>query len=198
MEIPSPERWQRIEELVDAALDVPVAERESWLRTACGEDVAMFREVTRLLEAGERPDGFLVEPVANLASSLRAAVHAVAEARDDAIPQRVGSYRIVRKLGRGGMGTVYLAEREAHFEQRVALKVVRREFHRDEHLVRRFVDERQMLASLEHANIARLLDGGVTEEGSPWFAMEYVEGDAIDRWCDDTDGSPSRRDSSCF
>jgi serine/threonine protein kinase/tetratricopeptide (TPR) repeat protein len=184
METPSPERWQRIEELVDAALDVPVADRESWLGTACGDDAALLREVMQLIEAGERPDAFLAEPVASLASNIAAGALPTADEPGVAIPLRVGPYRIVRELGRGGMGTVYLAEREEHFQQRVALKVIRRGFHFDKDLVRRFVDERQMLATLEHANIARLLDGGVTEDDVPWFAMEFVEGEAIDRWCD--------------
>jgi tetratricopeptide (TPR) repeat protein len=82
------------------------------------------------------------------------------------------------------MGTVYLAEREEHFEQRVAVKLVGRGLHVPEHLLQRFLEERQLLASMEHANIARVLDGGVTEDGLPWFAMEFVDGEPLDRWCD--------------
>ena len=81
------------------------------------------------------------------------------------------------------MGTVYLAERDEPYHQRVALKLVRGGLSLDDHLVRRFVEERQILASLEHPRIARLLDGGITHEGLPWFALEYVEGLPIDRYC---------------
>ena len=95
---------------------------------------------------------------------------------------RIGPYRIVGEAGHGGMGTVYLAERDEPYHQRVALKVVRGGFALDDHLVRRFVEERQILASLEHPRIARLLDGGITPEGLPWFALEYVEGIPIDRY----------------
>src|SRR5690606_26050499 len=87
--------------------------------------------------------------------------------------ERIGAYRILRELGRGGMGAVYLAERaDGQFERRVALKIVRGGFESAE-MVRRFLDERQILARLEHPNIARLLDGGVTEQGLPYFVMEY-------------------------
>jgi tetratricopeptide (TPR) repeat protein len=96
---------------------------------------------------------------------------------------RVGPYRIVGEAGRGGMGTVYLAERaDDEYRKRVALKLVRGGLALDDHLVRRFREERQILASLDHPGIAKLLDGGVTPEGLPWFAMEYVEGQPIDRY----------------
>jgi serine/threonine protein kinase/tetratricopeptide (TPR) repeat protein/TolB-like protein len=172
MKRPSAERWQRIERLVDTALDLPPSERAAWLRTACADDPALEREVLALLDAGERDDAFLAVP---LAPARQAA------GRD--VPERIGSYRILGEIGRGGMGVVYLAEREAHFEQRVALKLVRSGLPADDHVLKRFVEERQILASLEHANIARLLDGGVTEDGAHWFAMELVEGEPLDRWC---------------
>jgi serine/threonine protein kinase/predicted Zn-dependent protease len=182
MEEPGNERWQQLEALVDAALDLPAAEREVWLRAACATDAALYQEVIQLLEAGERPDAFL-EPLITLGADLiQPEIEASASLPEK--PLRVGPYRIVRELGRGGMGIVYLAEREEHFQQQVALKVIRRGLHVDEHLLRRFVEERQMLATLEHPNIARLLDGGMSEDGVPWFAMEYVEGEPIDRWCD--------------
>ena len=95
---------------------------------------------------------------------------------------RIGPYRIVGEAGHGGMGTVYLAERDEPYHQRVALKLVRGAVSLDDHLVRRFIEERQILASLEHPRIARLLDGGITAEGLPWFALEYIEGIPIDRY----------------
>lgn len=166
---------------MDGALDVPPPARDDWLRATC-DDAEIRDEVLRLLEGGEREDDFLSEPLVDLA-----AVTGPLQAASPPAPlptRRFGPYRIVREIGRGGMGSVYLAEREEHFRQRVALKVVRRGLDLDEHLLRRFVEERQILASLEHANIARLLDGGLTEDGVPWFAMEFVEGEPIDEWCD--------------
>jgi serine/threonine protein kinase/tetratricopeptide (TPR) repeat protein len=130
--------------------------------------------------ATEQQDTVLDRPAADFAANLVANL----EQKPADAPSRIGPYRIVGELGRGGMGAVCLAEREEHFEQRVALKVIRRGLHLDDQLVRRFLEERQMLASLEHANIARLMDGGVTDDGVPWFAMEYVEGEPIDAWCD--------------
>ncbi|RMH21978.1 MAG: serine/threonine-protein kinase [Acidobacteria bacterium] len=99
------------------------------------------------------------------------------------VGRRIGPYRIVRLLGRGGMGAVYLAVREDEFEQRVALKLIQSGLDSAE-VIRRFHVERQILARLEHPNIARLLDGGTTGEGLPYFAMEYVEGEPLDRYCD--------------
>jgi serine/threonine protein kinase len=101
------------------------------------------------------------------------------------MPDRVGSYRIERVIGEGGMGTVYLAHRDdGEFDQRVALKVVRHGLHLDSRIVRRFREERQILAALNHPGIARLLDGGITDDGLPYFAMDLVDGVPIDRYCD--------------
>src|SRR5690606_38801384 len=97
---------------------------------------------------------------------------------------RVGPYRIVGEIGRGGMGVVYLAERaDGHFEQRVAIKLIDSS-DADDPLHRRFLDERQLLAGLVHPNIARLLDGGIADDGRPFLAMEYVDGLPITAWCD--------------
>jgi serine/threonine-protein kinase len=101
----------------------------------------------------------------------------------DAVP-RVGPYRLVREVGRGGMGSVYLAERDDdHYRQQVAVKILRRGLDTDE-LVRRFVAERQILATLQHPHIARLFDGGVTSDGRPYYVMEYVDGEHLDVYCD--------------
>ncbi|MBI4468012.1 MAG: protein kinase [Acidobacteria bacterium] len=98
--------------------------------------------------------------------------------------RRIGPYRVIRELGHGGMGTVYLAERaDQQYEARVALKVVKRGMDTDE-VLRRFCHERQILAQLEHPNIARLLDGGTTEDGLPYLVIEYVKGEPIDMYCD--------------
>lgn len=176
----SPDRLKRIDELLDAALDLPARQREPFLRDACAQDADLHGHVLRLLAAAEQHDTVLDRPAAEFAANLVAS----AQLQTQDGPMRIGPYRIVGELGRGGMGAVCLAEREEHFEQRVALKVIRRGLHLDEQMVRRFLEERQMLASLEHANIARLIDGGVTDDGVPWFAMELVEGEPIDVWCD--------------
>src|SRR5690606_36361399 len=102
------------------------------------------------------------------------------EADDAAHPSMIGPYRIVKEIGRGGMGTVYLAERDAPFRKRVALKLIKRGMDTDE-IIRRFRYEREILARLEHPHVARLLDGGTAEDGRPYLVMEYVDGQPIDR-----------------
>src|SRR5919199_1042213 len=120
-----------------------------------------------------------------IAGAPAPAASVVEEAREDLMAgRRVGSYRILREVGRGGMGAVYLAERaDSAFHKRVAVKVVKRGMDTD-FILRRFRHERQILASFDHPNIARLLDGGTTEEGLPYFVMEYVEGQPVYRCCD--------------
>ncbi len=159
------ERWQRIEALVDQALDLPEERRTAFLREACAGDDALRSEIEALIAAGERADEFLRT-----------------SAQADARPERIGPYRLVRELGRGGMGIVYLAERE-DFEHRVALKLVRPGLQLDPTFTRRFLEERQILARLDHPNIARLLDGGITDQGAPYFVLEYVDGARIDEYC---------------
>jgi serine/threonine-protein kinase len=161
---------ERIEALLDEALDRGDGWRD-WLTAACG-DPAMRAEVAELMRAHERAAGVLEAPLGGWS-----------RAGDDRLTT-VGAYRIVRELGRGGMGTVYLAERDdGHFTHTVAVKVLRRGLDAED-VVRRFVAERQILATLQHPNIARLLDGGVADDGRPYFVMEYVDGEPIDRWCD--------------
>jgi Tol biopolymer transport system component/serine/threonine protein kinase len=175
-----PERWQRIEALLDSALDLPTGDRMAYLERACGADAALFREVSAILEAGQRSDPVLDASAARLGAPLLP--NDIAPA---APPERVGAYRIQRLIGEGGMGSVYLARRDdGQFDQQVALKLVRRGLHLDSRIVRRFREERQILASLNHPGIGRLLDGGLTDDGLPFFAMEYVEGVPIDRYCD--------------
>jgi tetratricopeptide (TPR) repeat protein/predicted Ser/Thr protein kinase len=168
------ERWLRIDRILQPAFDLPVAEREAYLDAACAGDTDLRREVESLLAADEEADDFLVEPVFKLAAPDRSV----------AAGHRIGAYRVVRELGRGGMGAVYLAERaDNQFEQQVAIKLVKRGMDTDE-IVRRFRHERQILASLDHPNIARLFDGGSTEDGRPYFVMEYVAGRPLLEYCD--------------
>ncbi|HEX2250310.1 MAG TPA: protein kinase [Gemmatimonadales bacterium] len=183
------ERWQEVESLLDAALDLEPDRRAAFLNAACDSDPALRAEVERLLRSCERAEGLLPKPAAEACASLLASFTA------DEVPteSRIGPYRIVREAGRGGMGTVYVAERaDDQYRKRVALKLVRRGLD-DTHLVRRFLEERQILASLDHPHIAQLLDGGVMPGGLPWYAMEYVDGLPMDRYCDEHRLSVERR-----
>ncbi|HJU66212.1 MAG TPA: serine/threonine-protein kinase [Gemmatimonadaceae bacterium] len=175
-----------------AALDVPPSARAEFVDQACAGDPELHVAVRRLLAAHERAGGFLATPAADLAAALLAD-RALGPLYSIPRPERVGPFRVVREIGHGGMGAVYLAERaDEHFRQRVALKLIRSGIG-PKYLVQRFLEERQILASLEHPHIARLIDGGVTGDGLPWFAMEYVEGQPIDRYCDEQALSVDRR-----
>jgi serine/threonine-protein kinase len=167
------DRWATVQALFDEALERDTAERDAFLRDACGGDAELYREVASLLTVDLHSllDGFAADAV-NLPSVLSME------------GERVGPYRIARELGRGGMGAVYLAERaDGQFTQTVALKLVKRGMD-SESVLRRFEQERQILARLQHPNIARLLDGGLAPDGRPYFAMEYVEGEPITEYCD--------------
>ena len=173
----TPERWQQIKPILNGAREHGPAGRRQWLAEACAGDPDLLRDVESFLEHEERLEGFIEEPVL-------AAAAAAARFDEHEAGRLVGPYRLVRLLGKGGMGAVYLAERREEFDQRVALKLVRRGLLSRE-TVRRFQEERQILARLEHPNVARLLDGGTTEDGLPYFAMELIEGTPIDRYCDE-------------
>ncbi len=184
--------WHRRDHLLAEALEQPSAVRAAFLDRACAGDAALRAALEGLLAAAEQEDDFLDAPAVEVAGGL---VAAWAEERGDgpAAPallagRRVGAYRLLEKLDEGGMGTVYLAERaDGHFEQRVALKLVRAGVASDE-TRRRFRQERQILARLNHPHIARLLDGGVMEgpagEEQPWLVMELVAGEPITAYCD--------------
>jgi serine/threonine protein kinase len=185
---PSLERWQQIEQLLDAALELPSNRRSAFLDSACVADAELRAEVERLLRACEESEDFLEQPAQEFAAPILA--NLASDLDPPATPAtpgtRIGPYRILEEAGRGGMAVVYRAERDdGQFCKRVAVKLVCTGGVAEEELLRRFREERQILADLEHPGIARLLDGGVTEEGLPWFAMEYVEGTPIDRYCDE-------------
>jgi serine/threonine protein kinase/Tfp pilus assembly protein PilF len=186
MKPPSPERWQQVEQLLDAALELPSEQHAAFLGSACA-DAGLRAEVERLLRACEESEDFLEQPAQEFAAPILANLAADLDAPHPAAPgARIGPYRILEEAGRGGMAVVYLAERaDGQFRKRVALKVVWTGLIPEAELLRRFREERQILAGLEHPGIARLVDGGVTEEGLPWFAMEYVEGVPIERYCDE-------------
>ncbi len=178
----TPARLERVKEVLDGALKRETAARAGFVESACQEDSALRREVESLLAQEPVTAPLLERPL----YSLRTAVGDASEDREPTGPsigQRIGPYQIVRMLGEGGMGTVALAVREDDFKKQAALKLVRPGMVSEE-IVRRFHNERQILAQLEHPNIARILDGGTTGDGQPYFVMEYVEGEPIDEYCD--------------
>jgi TolB-like protein/Tfp pilus assembly protein PilF len=168
------ERWQEVKALFEAALDRPPSDRAAFLGAVA--DPETRREVESLL-AAHREDNFLEE-----GDGLRAAA-AIADETSHA-GQRIGAYRIIKAIGEGGMGVVFLAERDDDtFEKQVAIKVARPGA-LSESAMRRFRQERQIIATLEHPYIARLLDGGTTSDGLPYFVLEHVDGVPIDAWCE--------------
>ncbi len=174
-----PERWRQVDRLFAAALERPPAERGAFLAGAAGPDRALHDAVERLLLADEEARTFLERPAAPAAAS---AAGAAAETLAPGTP--IGPYRVERLLGRGGMGEVYLAARaDGQFERRVALKLIRHGARHPEAALR-FRAERQVLARLEHPAIARLYDGGETGDGIAYLAMEHVEGEPLDAYCD--------------
>ena len=172
-----PERWQQIKEIFQTTFELPPGERPAHLDQACGGDRELLAEVESLLLSME-DEGFLASAAADYVPGAL-----TAESFDRNIGRRVGAYQMVRLIGEGGMGAVYLAERAGEFHQQAAIKLLRAGMD-SRGIVRRFHKERQILASLDHPNIARLLEGGTTEEGRPYFVMEYVEGQPIDVYAD--------------
>ena len=170
------DRHQQLTDLLDEVLQLPTAERTAFLASACQGDTELQREAESLIASFEQASSFIEAPAFAGASDFLLAADEPMEGR------RIGHYTIVRELGRGGMGAVYLAERADEYREQVALKIVKRGMDTD-FVVRRFRHERQILASLNHPNIARLFDGGTTAEGLPYFVMEYIEGEPIDQYC---------------
>jgi len=178
----TPERWKQVEEIFNATLDRPVDEREAFLAEACGDDPSLRQQVEHLINCHEQAGDFIEAQVTSPDSTLQD--DAVTLQLDLMIGRQVGAYKLVREIGRGGMGAVYLAVRaDNQFRQRAAIKLVKRGMDTD-FVIRRFRNERQILAALNHPNIARLLDGGATDDGLPYFVMEYIEGMPIHRYCD--------------
>lgn len=159
-------RWARVKELFAQASEQPRALRDAFLDQACQGDRELRAELASLLAASSQAGSFLESP---RPWTLEA-------------PSRVGPWEIVRELGRGGMGTVYLARRsDGEYQRQVALKLIRRGLDTED-LLARFRAERQILASLDHPNIARLLDGGTAEDGRPYLVLEYVQGEDVLTW----------------
>lgn len=173
------ERWDRVKAIFQDAMEREPAERDALLSAACATDAELRAAVERLLAAHANAGDFL-DSARNISlKDLPVPTHAIDE---DTAPERIGPYRIVRALGQGGMGTVYLAERDdPGLRKMVALKVVHAA---SRVIVRRFRTETQILAALEHPGIARLYDGGTTDQGLPYFVMEYVDGENLLAYCE--------------
>jgi eukaryotic-like serine/threonine-protein kinase len=184
----TPERWQQVTDTLNKVLDLPAFERATCLSEIAACDPELYREVASLLDAHDNAGAeFLSMPAMQSLPDLIA--QPIAEAlpetqRDTMIGRRLGSYQIVEQIGEGGMGAVYRAFRaDDQYRKQVALKVIRGG-EGSGFVVSRFRNERQILASLDHPNIARLLDGGTTEEGAPYFVMELIEGENLVHYCD--------------
>jgi len=180
------EKWQKIKEIFNAAVELSPAEGEAFLQNQNGTSREILAEVRALL-AAEKENHF-EKPLGNLSHLWQDEPPA-----EDFVGRKIGSYKITREIGRGGMGVVFEAVRETpDFSQTVALKVLKKGMDSDT-MLRRFRQERQILASLEHPNIARLLDGGTTEEGLSFLAMEFVEGEPLDEYCEKKNLSVNER-----
>ncbi|MEN8008198.1 MAG: serine/threonine-protein kinase [Candidatus Krumholzibacteriota bacterium] len=171
-------RFSRLRRIVDEALTLPTAERETYVRKECRDDAGLMTKALDLLAhertADSRITGVLKDQVRSAAAS--------AVGRDDG-PVSIGDYRIVAKLGEGGMGVVYQAEQTGALQRTVALKLILAGWN-SQRVVARFESERLALARMNHPNIARVFDAGSTEDGRPWFVMELVEGRHLTEWCD--------------
>ena len=173
-----PDNWETVQEVFFRAADLPSAEQHRFLDGACQDNPDLRRDVDSLLVA-DRSHSHDID------LAVEAAAKEIVGADDPVIGARFGAWRVSREIGRGGMGIVYLAIRDdAQFHKQAALKLIRTGMDTAE-LLLRFRHERQILASLDHPYIARLIDGGTTPEGRPFLVMDYVEGLRIDSWCRD-------------
>jgi len=173
-----PERWLQIEEIFQSVLDCAPENRAAFLDSACGGDADLRGEIESLLTSHEE-SGFTVP--AAFEDAIKVLEQHTGQLKEG---RRIGPYRVVREIGRGGMGSVYLAARaDDAYQKLVAVKIIRRGLDTDD-IIRRFRSERQIQATLDHPNITRLLDAGTTDDGLPYFVMEYIEGEPIDQYCD--------------
>jgi len=174
--------WTRVKQIFSVALDLEPQERIPFLDRECAADVDLRAEVLELLSANEAAGDFMQQPAcvdvgfsSNDETDYGGAVSG----------ELIGKYKIIRELGRGGMGAVYLAARaDESFDKQVALKLIKRGMDSDA-IIKRFVMERQILANLDHPNIARMIDGGTTDDGRPFFVLEYIDGTTITHYCDE-------------
>jgi len=176
----SAEQYRQLREVFRVVIEHEPEQRAAYLDQACVGDPALRAEIESLLASHDAAENFIEAP------AFGRPLQGIAEQDGDRIEgRRLGSYQLIHEIGRGGMGTVYLAQRaDEQYQKLVAIKVVRRGLDTED-ILRRFRNERQILASLEHPNIARLIDGGTTDDGLPYLVVEYVEGTRVTDYCDD-------------
>ena len=168
--------WRQVKEIFAEAIEQPADRRSVFLKDRCNGDDLLFDEISSLLAASSEPDNLIENNAIDLASRIGA--------EDNRAEQHFGNYKILREIGSGGMGTVFLATRDdGEFSMQVALKIVRQSV-ADREIIALFKRERQILANLNHPNIAVLHDGGVSEKGEPFLAMEFVDGGSITEHCE--------------
>ena len=173
--------------IVDKVLSLPPDEREVYLHDVCREDDVFRKEVEELLQSVGDSENFWKDWQQWNEQQIEGIFHESGEDEHAGVDEQIGPWRLIKKLGEGGMGIVYLAERaDGSYRQKAALKLLRKMYRYEEvksSTIHRFQQERQILAQLDHPNIARLYDGGHTGDGLPWLAMEYVDGIPITQWC---------------
>lgn len=185
--------WQKIEEIFEKAVELPPTERDAYLDEVCNGDDGLRLKVEKLILADEKANDFISSPVFDTAPFHKILDDPENPSAPSLIGKQVGKYRLLKELGRGGMGAVFLAERDdSEFRKKVAIKLIKRGMDTD-FILKRFRHERQILATLEHPNIAHLLDGGTTEDALPFFVMEFVEGQPITKFCEEKELSINKR-----
>jgi eukaryotic-like serine/threonine-protein kinase len=189
----TPESWKQVKELFESALDQPPAQRPDFLRERCPDD-GLRREVEKLLENYVEAGNFLSTPAMNPRVAIPREIpgtNPIGDSNSEGVVtsaavrlgEALGNYRILSRLGEGGMGQVWLAEQTGPLQRQVALKLIRVGLY-DDSVLQRFESERQSLASMSHPSIAKVFDAGTTRDGQPYFAMEYVPGLPITEYCD--------------
>lgn len=177
--------WKKVRELFESALELAEVARTPWLKAACAGDVQLQKQVQELLDADAEQQLQALTSIEGIAPELLVAITETneADAAQALIGSRLGAWRLTREIGRGGMGAVYLAERDdGAYQQQAAIKLIRAGWDSDA-LMQRFRAERQILAGLNHPNIASLLDGGLSREGKPFLVLEYVQGVEFASYC---------------
>ena len=186
-------QWNTIEAILDEALQLPKNKQQSYLKLACDGDSNLYEEVTALLAAIHSSEQ--TQFLQKASTEHKALIEDLARGKtcSSFIGRRIGVFKITEQIGFGGMALVFKAERDdGQFDQKVAIKLVRQAF-RSEETLKRFQLEKQILAGLNHPNIARLYDGGVTDDGNPYLIMELIEGMPIDEYCNHHTLSISQR-----
>jgi len=182
------QRWDRIKKLFEQAIELQPKDRIIFLERECNDDDDLKATVLKMIESDQQADTFLEKP-----ATITSVINKAVTMHDTRIGTRIGGYTLVEILGEGGMGTVYRAEKADHtFHRIVALKIVKHGMG-SRTIVHRFYTERRILANLDHPNIARLIDGGMTDDGLPYFIMEYVNGKPLTEYCDENQISIKKR-----